>query len=511
MNKVEFEQKFLQILTNKINIRGNWINAIKDLLHFIDEHKIYEYKSYESILFTLKDLKIFTNAQNYLEDQGAGGIYERNLKTIMLKEKHYKRQNYAETFIHELVHALSSEIKVDYKNECYPKLKSSKLFPEIPINEKDLEDETDADEIVNLYQERLYEWIQNNSGLFLDAKPVRPTKFVHYLGFMKDEIEFENFITPRKLRSEIKNIDQYIEMNEYNKIGENYVNFQTIEHGDLIGIVEGVTEFIAQQVKSRSSDQKYSFVAKYTSQTMLASQLYLIFGENLYKDFFVHGLKNMSDYLQIDCSRLQSILTKISKIDSYASLDIEREKNMEILGNVQIDLLHLFERKILRELAKYKDYFDSPQSMRMAIVSAFFDYSKNLYFGIYKEELVNPGIDKVWEEFEKSLKNCENFGNKLLQRRQMPSMSKLRDNIITSAKNQNYLTYGYISPNLKEITLKDRIAINGKIKYDIVDEKRRKKEIKKLYDSDLLPGQLSYNIANGEDQVELYCNFEDQL
>ena len=50
MNKTEFEKKFLATLKQKTTISKNCENQLRNYLRFIDDHKIYEYKSYEQLL-----------------------------------------------------------------------------------------------------------------------------------------------------------------------------------------------------------------------------------------------------------------------------------------------------------------------------------------------------------------------------------------------------------------------------------------------------------------------------
>lgn len=178
---------------------------------------------------------------------------------------------------------------------------------------------------------------------------------------------------------------------------------------------------------------------------------------------------------------------------------------MKIVNEIQVDIIKLFERKMLRELAKYKDDFQSPLDMRNAIISAFFDYSKVLHFGIFFEELVNPNFNDVWEQLDHSIKNCVEFGNKLLARRQKPLMNKINPKTLGVFKNENFYHYGYLSKNTEEITLSNRLA-QFEFDYTGPDDKRRENDSKRLFGSEQVPGEIMFEINNGADQTALYLH-----
>ena len=159
---------------------------------------------------------------------------------------------------------------------------------------------------------------------------------------------------------------------------------------------------------------------------------------------------------------------------------------------------------MLRELAKFKDDFNSPLDMRSAILSSFFDYSKLLHFGIILEELVNPNFNDVWIQLEKSMNNCITFGNKLLARRQKSLMNKINSKVLEVLKNENFYHYGYLSKNTEEITLSNRLA-QFEFDYTGPDVKRRENDSKKLLGSEQFPGEAMFLINNGADQTALYC------
>ena len=177
---------------------------------------------------------------------------------------------------------------------------------------------------------------------------------------------------------------------------------------------------------------------------------------------------------------------------------------MKIANEIQVENIKLFERKMLRELAKFKDDFNSPLDMRNAILSSFFDYSKLLHFGIILEELVNPNFKDVWIQLEKSMNNCIAFGNKLLARRQKPLMNKINSKTLEVFKNENFYHYGYLSKNTEEITLSNRLA-QFEFDYTGPDVKRRENDSKKLLGSEQFPGEAMFLINNGADQTALYC------
>ena len=498
MNKTEFEKKFLATLKQKTTISKNCENQLRNYLRFIDDHKIYEYKSYEQLLSALQHLTIQPNANDYLARSKAVGMFCSSTRMLMLRTK-----NSAADFIHELTHALSSHRQTVHNCENFKKQTAPAIYDSVYLQHRDFANATEG--LTQQEENALVRWYKRNSYLFADTRTSIPTRIEIFSGFRKFWQEFSEYVTPRKLDEKVKN-HRDMKKFELGQLGKNFYFDQAASPNDgFVGVSEGTTELISRMVLSYACpDGLVDMYGSYSSQTMLVAQLYAILGESLFEGYFTNTISPLATKLGLNEEKLAYTLKKISNI-TKASKPEHCEQNMLVVNEVQIDLIKLFERKMLRELAKYKDDFQSPLDMRNAIISAFFDYSKVLHFGIFFEELVNPNFNDVWEQLDRSIKNCVEFGNKLLARRQKPLMNKINPKTLGVFKNENFYHYGYLSKNTEEITLSNRLA-QFEFDYTGPDDKRRENDSKRLFGSEQVPGEIMFEINNGADQTALYLH-----
>lgn len=496
MNKTEFEKKFLATLKQKTTISKDCENQLRNYLRFIDNHKIYEYKSYEQLLSALQHLTIQPNANDYLAQSKAVGMFCSSTRLLMLGTK-----NSAADFIHELTHALSSHRQTVHNCENFKKQTAPAIYDSIYLQHRDFANATE--DWTQQEENALVRWYKRNSYLFADTRTSIPTRIEVYSGFRKFWQEFSEYVTPRKLDEKVKN-HRDMKKFELGQLGKNFYFDQAISPNDgFVGVSEGTTELISRMVLSYACpDGLVDMYGSYSSQTMLVAQLYATFGESLFEGYFTNTISPLAKKLDLNEEKLADTLKKISNI-TKASKPEHCEQNMLVVNEVQIDLIKLFERKMLRELAKYKDDFQSPLDMRNAIISAFFDYSKVLHFGIVLEELVNPNFNDVWEQLDRSIKNCVEFGNKLLARRQKPLMNKINPKTLGVFKNQNYLHYDYVGKNMGEITLSNRLA-QFDFNFEGPSDECRASATKKQLKTTQVPGEIMFAINNGADQTALY-------
>lgn len=339
--------------------------------------------------------------------------------------------------------------------------------------------------------------------MFADAKTSRPVRNIYACGFSKTATEYSEFINLRKINKVVKTASDSTKLYQ-GQIEDSYFYFKHSQNDGYEGLTEGTTELITFLSTTYSSMDGYAPVyGGYSSQVMVCAQLYAIFGESLFEGYFKNSISPLAKKLDLDEEKFSKILKRISAIPNAAS-NKEYEQKMKIANEIQVENIKLFERKMLRELAKFKDDFNSPLDMRSAILSSFFDYSKLLHFGIILEELVNPNFNDVWIQLEKSMNNCITFGNKLLARRQKSLMNKINSKVLEVLKNENFYHYGYLSKNTEEITLSNRLA-QFEFDYTGPDVKRRENDSKKLLGSEQFPGEAMFLINNGADQTALYC------
>ena len=500
MNKIEFEKKFMEIAKQKFDMRSNWENALRNMLKFFDDHKIYEYKPYENLLHSLRSITFVPNATKYLEDIVANGAFLTYSNQLFLKKKHYQRQNDSQTFIHELTHALSFERKIFFDCQKFKKETTPLISEGMYLC---AEDHGDSEKFSDDEMAEIFRWLQTHDDIFPDAQTSRPVRVELSCGFRGTEIEYNEFLTSRKIHKNLKTVRDYLRFSNQ-RIGDMCFNCRQTKFSKLQGLNEGTTELISKLIGCQSAPDNTILLTAYASQVMICAQIYAIFGETLFEGFWTHSLAPMSKKMDVKEDFLENIFAPISDL-KQSSNDKDRETKMQLVDDIQINVIKLFERKMLRELVKYKDYFSSSSAMRHAIISSFFDYSKLLFFGLYMEEVLNPNYDAVWKQLEKSLANCMNFGNKLLARRKMNAMRPLSSKNLEAMKNQNYFSYGYISKDLKEISCSNRIA---PFEYNYVgpSDERREKDAMKIFKTDSFPGECSYALNNGIDQTALYCH-----
>lgn len=501
MDKLEFEKRFMKIAKDKFGTRASWDNALRDLLKFIDDHKIYEYKSYEMLLSSLQSTRLNPNATNYLNGVGAKGMFALDTSQIFLIQKHHERQNNPRVFIHELLHALSFERKEFFDCKIFKK----QTTPEIPMNIFGtlVGGEVDEEDLV-----KVYEWWEKNGKLLADAKTSRPLRVESKYGFVCIEEEFSELINARKIREKTRSTADY-ERLENGKLGGTNFSIMTTNENLLLGLTEGATELFATMAASYSSPEKMRLTCSYNSNTMLCAQLYAIFGEKFFEGFWTHSLSPMCKMLDLDENKFSNIVELFSRIECSQD-DSKTTLSMMFVDDIQIEFIKLFERKVLRELARYKDDFHSSQDVRNAILSSFFDYSKLLHFGVHYEEILNPDIKDVWQQVESSINTCLSFGNKLLARRGKSPMRPFDRKFLTSMKMQNYYTYNYISNSLNEITLSDRLRA-FKFNYVKPSIERRENDALKEFRDDIPLGQFAHLLSRGVDQdlLRRYCDGED--
>ncbi len=485
MTKQEFEKRFLEIIKQKINLKAGWENALKDLLRFVDNHKIYEFRTYEDILESVRNVKFLTNCQGFLDKSGYKACYHNGLNVITVGKKFYDRQNYCSTLVHELIHAISSDYRVEYdcmnfKKETRPDLYDfSAYFPTT------FSDSVTEDDILD----RIGRWWEINGRLMEDAKTSRPIRVEYLAGFNRYEIEYSENLTPQKtnrLTTCSNDIDSYF-LGRLKNSRFNY-NVTSPSKGGP-GIHEGTTELIAKLCFCLSSHDNSVRVDAYRNQTMIAYQLYCVFGDKLFEGYFTHSLEPMKNYLGLKNPSLEKIFNVAQQIKNASSATTQR--NLELMQVCQLDILKLFERKMLRELAQYQHYFSSPMLMRRAILSSFADFSKVAYFGMYDEEQQNAYQDVFWEKYFDCLNRTFEFGNKLLMQQRRPSMAPITPKNISTLKDCNFASYAYLSSKQKEITLKDRLALEQIHSHPVVSNDKRYLDAKKL-GTEILPGEISY-------------------
>lgn len=496
MNRAEFEKKFLDTIKEKMPLLPKSESALRNYFHFIDDHKIYEYKSYEDLLEVIKNIRIQADASAYLDRNKSSGVFSFITYLMMLKKSPNPR-----VFIHELTHALSSTRQTTFDCSVYKKQTAPPMCNNVYLKYHDY---TNPSSELNKNEEAaVVRWYKRNSYLFADAKTSRPVRNIYACGFSKIAAEYSEFINLRKIDKVVKTASDLTKLNQ-GQIEDSYFYFKHSQNDGYEGLTEGTTELITFLSTTYSSLDGYAPVyGGYSSQVMVCAQLYAILGESLFEGYFKNSISPLAKKLDLDEEKFSKILKRISAIPNAAS-DKEYEQKMKIANEIQVENIKLFERKMLRELAKFKDDFNSPLDMRNAILSSFFDYSKLLHFGIILEELVNPNFKDVWIQLEKSMNNCIAFGNKLLARKQKPLMNKINSKTLEVFKNENFYHYGYLSKNTEEITLSNRLA-QFEFDYTGPDVKRRENDSKKLLGSEQFPGEAMFLINNGADQTALYC------
>lgn len=496
MNKSEFEKKFLETIKEKMLLKTRCEYALRDYLRFIDDHKIYEYKPYDQLLAVVREIRIRDNETDYLNKKNYYGAFSPSTFLLTLRPNPSPS-----TFVHELTHALSSRRRVLFDCDIFKKQTAPEITSGVYLQYHDFS--SPSLEINPQEEAAVVRWLQRNSYLFADTKISRPTKMGFFSGFERYWREFSEFVNTRKINSKIKTtLDE--RKFHFGQLDNDFC-FDSVddETNNFEGLTEGVTELIAKIILSYSSpDGLVATYGGYTSQTMLAAQLYAIFGESLFEGYFTNSISPLAKNIDLSEEKLASILKKVSTI-TISSDETLSEQNMQIVNEIQVDIIKLFERKMLRELAKYKDDFQSSLDMRSAIISAFFDYSKVLHFGIVIEELVNPNFNDVWEQLDRSIKNCVEFGNKLLARRQKTLMNKINPKTLGVFKNQNYLHYDYVGKNMREITLSNRLA-QFDFNFEGPSDECRANATKKQLKIAQIPGEIMFAINNGADQTALY-------
>ena len=496
MNRAEFEKKFLDTIKEKMPLLPKSESALRNYFHFIDDHKIYEYKSYDQLLEVVKNIRVQADASAYLDRNKSSGVFSFITYLMMLKTSPNPR-----VFIHELTHALSSTRQTTFDCSVYKKQTAPLMCNNVYLKYHDY---TNPSPELNKNEEAaVVRWYKRNSYLFADAKTSRPVRNIYACGFSKTATEYSEFINLRKINKVVKTASDSTKLNQ-GQIEDSYFYFKHSQNDGYEGLTEGTTDLITFLSTTYSSLDGYAPVyGGYSSQVMVCAQLYAILGESLFEGYFKNSISPLAKKLDLDEEKFSKILKRISAIPNAAS-DKECEQKMEIANEIQVENIKLFERKMLRELAKFKDDFNSPLDMRNAILSSFFDYSKLLHFGIILEELVNPNFKDVWIQLEKSMNNCIAFGNKLLARKQKPLMNKINSKTLEVFKNENFYHYGYLSKNTEEITLSNRLS-QFEFDYTGPDVKRRENDSKKLLGSEQFPGEAMFLINNGADQTALYC------
>lgn len=498
MDKAEFEERFLNNAKKKFAARASWENALRDTLKFVDKHKIYEYVPYEKLLHSLGKICFTPNAEEYLDEVQAVGMFTMDSYQIFLKQEYFNRQKKPSIFIHELLHALSYDRKEYFDCQAFKK----QTAPEIPFARLSLDDELEEEEV-----DLVTKWLERNGNLLADAKTSRPLRVVSEYGFVRYEEEYSELINQRKVMKATKTPRDYIWL-ENGMLRNKPFLLKRIKTIPLGGLTEGATELFTEMISSMSSQENMQLVNSYEANVMLSAQLYAIFGESFFEGYWTHSLLPMCKRLDLDENKFKDIVEPMSRLVNSKD-EGEIILKMMLLDDIQVDLIKLFERKMLRELAKYRNDFNSPQDMRNAILSAYFDYSKLLHFGIYDEEILNPNFDDVWKQIDSSIKNCFAFGNKLLAKRKKCQMKPYDSGFLSALKNQNFFTYGYISKDLSEITLSDRLAA---FEYDYVKlSLDRRINDAKTRGNDMPLGQCAFMLNKGVDQdtVIAYYNGED--
>lgn len=477
-------------------------------------------------------------------------------------------RNFSSTVIHELTHALSAQVNKTFDREIFEKGYTTQVFSQLPIDiYKKLfypeEFEFSLDEFEDIFEGELEdifedEEIQSEDFVtdeFDEAKtPLgggRRDKFLELLDLSEEDeqkvqqhrlkhpffiaalnpvgfdfdtglshatIEYNKSVSSKKMRQFYSSMYDYLKYALLEFVPQSLCDFDKFgTSNNMTAANEGITDFIASLIDAKSNLEGLTDVSwnGYDNLIMLTAQLHCVFGENMFEAYFSNSTRPMSKKLDLNDKDFFDFLESFSEITQNEEEDEDEETQVDKKDNSidfslqhkindkQIYIAKLLERKILRELAKNSDKFTSPKYMHFAIESAFIDFSKHLIFGKY---LPSTDFDweRVYDQMEKSLQNCIDFGNKLLKRQNLPNMPKMSHDIRQQFIEETYANYYYVGKNSKEITLTNRLvpyerenlAPTQKSLYS-----NRWKNIK-FNRKRIRPGEIFYNVANGADPNE---------
>lgn len=517
MTRKEFEDKFIKILNDKVVLRTNWKNALKHFLAFFDDHKLYNYKSYEQILSSLKNLQFYVDEKNNILGRkcpGTRAMYVGEIHAIVFGKDYLKKQTNPSTFMHELFHALCmtvvEHVKESELEQKKYRTKTGFTIPAFPYFEKDFKDK---DAYHKAYVNNIKQWVINNHGLMEDAKTIKTSTTNFYSGFTSERMSYSRYINRRILRENIKNTDDL----KNSILHSTFKDIELLRFGDdnkMLGIEEGVTQLMTCLICSRFSRGNIYATSSYNLQVALANQLYSIFGESLFEGYWTSKIDPMAKHqglkkdvvknLLADISALDDVVEELTDADSLVII----EKQMDAYGDCQKKIVGLFNRKMYREIVKNVDNFLSVEDVRQAIFSSYLDFCGKLYFGYGIEEVLSSKTNEIWCSIEEGMKNCEKLANALLRRSGKDKMRPFSNQEYDTLKIKNYYQYSYISKDDGEIRLDNRLIPEQHKMYKVSLERKGKDSQRYLgFPCDV--GSSSYLIATGSDQVELLCKALD--
>ena len=227
MNKAEFEKKFLETIKEKMQLLPKSESALRNYFHFIDDHKIYEYKSYEDLLEVIKNIRVQADASAYLSREKASGIFSYITYLMMLRPSPNPR-----VLIHELTHALSSTRQTTFDCSVYKKQTAPSICKSVYFKYHDY---TNPSSELNENEEAaVVRWLKRNSYLFADAKTSRPVRNSYATGFIKIAAEYSEFINLRKIDKFTKTNLDSTKLSQ-NQIGNSYFYCRYSQNEEEIG------------------------------------------------------------------------------------------------------------------------------------------------------------------------------------------------------------------------------------------------------------------------------------
>lgn len=539
MDKKEFEQKFLEKMKEKCwssAKRNNHLHQnMKCYLDFIDEHKIYNYVPYESLLSKLDKLHFEEDKNGILAEDGSLAFFDMELDWIVYSSSAPERKDdplhFFNTIVHELTHALSFCSTTRFDPMSFQKETVTRVISQLPLSiyNKYLNPATSQDQYDELFfddeeEESIHSEFQElcidekDEKILQESKISRPYLIAKQLpvaidicsGLSRGTIECNNRMSIEKMRKLLPDSQTYFDFHFRDNIPQSLSEFDSISFsdGDMNAVNEGITHFIAMNVDAKSKGGvAETYNSGYCPLVMLTAQLYCIFGEKVFESYFSHTTFPMAKALDLNKEKFDQFLLSFNDILNFLMCGQFGFVPQHMINDAEIETTKLLERKMLRELAKHNQDFSSPSCMRFAIESAFVDFSKHLYFG-YDMTAFDKDWCRIYDQMEKSMQNCFNFGNKLLARRGLPKMQPPSKDIRKKFVDSTHENYLYVGNNTSEITLSDRLVPFERENF-APTEKTIYKDLKsreKFYGRTLKNGDVFLSLANGAD-LDAWSNF----
>lgn len=537
MEKKEFEQKFLEKMKEKCwstsKRNKNLHQNLQYYLNFIDEHKIYNYVPYESLLNKLNNLQFKQDKNGILSESGCDAFFDTEINWIVYSPSTPKEKGLSNIFssivLHELTHALSFSATPRFDSTNFHKETVTRVVSQLPVSlynkylnpatcqdqDEDLYFEDDEDMICPANKELCIE--KDDEKILQESRISRPYFIAKQLpvsleintGLSHGIIEYNNRISVDKRRKILSNEQKYFDYSFREDIPQSLaeLDLYMIADGDMNAANEGITDFIASVVDGKSKGGVAEvYQNAYCPLIMLTAQLYCIFGEKLFESYFTHTTFPMAKALDLNKEKFDQFLLDFNDILDYSHVENGFEAQ-HITNDAEIETTKLFERKMLRELAKYYRDFSSPSCMRFAIESAFIDFSKHFYFG-HDFDSLDRDWNRIYEQMEKSMQNCFDFGNKLLARRKVPKMQPPSKDIRDKFVESTYANYLYVGNNTSEITLSNRLVPFEQEQF-APTQKMIYKDLKsrdKFFGSTFQNGDMFRSLANGA-SIKMWKDF----